>query len=397
MKPSTLFIVLLVIIILGLVLFWAYPGLFEGEGITRKVTNARLGGENSGIVSDENTGILEDINTHTGGIFGVEDGDTSPRSAEGGTESEDTQDNGQQKQTDSAARTFQRTIMQTGDLKHSIPLEEILSGGPPKDGIPSIDDPKFVNVDEAQEFLSDSDVGLGVTYKGESRFYPYQILVWHEIINDTVAGDPLLVTYCPLCATGIVFDRRVDGIEQEFGVSGRLWQSNLLMYNRASNPDDESLWSQVLGEAVVGPNTGEKLGIISSDTVRFSDWVNAHPNTIVLSRDTGAIRSYGRDPYGDYYTNESVSFGATFNDDRAHPKEFVLGVEVNGSFKAYPLEALPVGSVTDTVGGVKLTVTKNDIDEVNITDKNGNIVPTVDGFWFSWLAVHEDTELYSIN
>jgi len=293
--------------------------------------------------------------------------------------------------SDSNMKETTREIFITDGTKHSIPLSEMLSGGPGKDGIPSIDDPKFISTSEAT-FLNDSEPGLGLTVSGESRFYPYRILVWHEIVNDMVAGEPVLVTYCPLCATGIVFDRRVDGEVQEFGVSGRLWQSNLLMYNRAGNEKDESLWSQVLGEAVLGVNTGQKLTIVRSDIVRFGVWKRAHPNTKVLSQDTGAVRSYGRDPYGDYYTSESVSFGATFADTRLHPKALVHGIEIGGQYKAYHDDALS-GTITDTFGSVSIVVTKTDLGEISFTS-DGEPLASIPGFWFSWLAVHPETELF---
>jgi len=285
----------------------------------------------------------------------------------------------------------QRDILITDGVKHSIPLNEILSGGPGKDGIPSIDDPKFISVSGAA-FLNDSDPGLGLSVDGESRFYPYRILVWHEIVNDTIAGQPVLVTYCPLCATGIVFERRVDGDTQEFGVSGRLWKSNLLMYNRAGNEENESLWSQVLGEAVLGVHTGKRLSVIRSDVVRFGDWKKAHPNTKVLSEDTGAARNYGRDPYGDYYSSESVSFGATFNDTRLHPKALVHGVEIDGQYKAYHDDALS-GTVTDMFAGQNIVINKIASGEITFT-ANGEPLPSIPGFWFSWLAVHPETELF---
>tara|TARA_B100000745_G_scaffold300509_1_gene254847 strand:- start:14631 stop:15626 length:996 start_codon:yes stop_codon:yes gene_type:complete len=296
----------------------------------------------------------------------------------------------EENQTDTIIDTHTMEEINTTDgTKHSIPLNEILSGGPPKDGIPSIDDPKFLSVEDAG-FLGGSDVGLGLSINGEDRFYPYQILVWHEIVNDTVGDTPVLVTYCPLCATGIVFEREVKGEEQEFGVSGRLWQSNLLMYNRG---EEESLWSQVLGEAVVGEHTGEKLAVVRSSTVRWEDWKREHPGTKVLSKDTGAVRVYGQDPYGDYYTNESVSFGASFNDTRLHPKAFVLGIEVQNQFKAYHKDALPEGETKDSFAGVEVVISKNSIGEVSMSIA-GEELPYVGGFWFSWLAVHEETELY---
>lgn len=319
------------------------------------------------------------------------------QSSDGATDEQNTLS--EQRKTSPRPMKSNRTILTTDGVKHSIPLNEILSGGPGKDGIPSIDNPKFVSANEAT-FLNDNDPGLGLTVNGESRFYPYNILVWHEIVNDTIAGEPVLVTYCPLCATGIVFDRRVDGEVQEFGVSGRLWQSNLLMYNRpsttlgtgAGNEADESLWSQVLGEAVLGPNTGDKLPIVRSDVMRFGDWKEAHPDTQVLSQDTGAVRSYGRDPYGDYYTSESVSFGATFNDTRLHPKALVHGVEIDGQFKAYHDDALS-GTITDTFAGRTIVVTKTSSGEIAFT-ADSEPLSSIPGFWFSWLAVHPETQLF---
>lgn len=295
--------------------------------------------------------------------------------------------------TEVSAASSTREIMTSNGIKHSIPLDEILSGGPGKDGIPSIDNPKFVSANDAS-FLRDSDPGIGLTIGAESRFYPYRILVWHEIVNDIIEGKPILVTYCPLCATGIVFERAVDGVAQEFGVSGKLWQSNLLMYNRSGSGKDESLWSQVLGEAVVGPHTGTKLSVVPSEIVRWSDWKGQHPDTKVLSKDTGDLRDYGRDPYGDYYTSESVSFGANFRDTRLHPKALVHGIEVDGTYKAYADAALKrVGTLDDSVGGKRIRVTKTLAGGVRF-EADGEPLPSIPSFWFSWLAVHLDTELY---
>ena len=290
-------------------------------------------------------------------------------------------------------RTSVREVFVTDGVKHSIPLDEILSGGPPKDGIPSIDEPKFISIKEAREFLTDESPGLGVEIDGVARFYPYQILVWHELVNDTLNGRDILVSYCPLCLTGIVFDREIDGVVSEFGVSGKLWKSNLLMYNRTGNGDTESLWSQVLGEGVLGPMTGAKLDIIPSDAVFFGKWREKHSNTEILSKDTGASRSYGADPYGGYYTDDTVSFGATFNDDRLHQKEFVFGIEVNGKFKAYHTEALKEGISTDIFSGETITIVKDEFGGVRMSI-DGEELPYIGGFWFSWLAVHNDTDLF---
>jgi len=301
----------------------------------------------------------------------------------------------QETKEESEVSSSERAISVTDGEKHSVPLDEILAGGPPKDGIPSIDEPKFIKTSEANNWLGDDSPGLGIEINGIARFYPYQILVWHEIVNDNIAGDPVLVTYCPLCGTGIAFEGRVRGIAQEFGVSGRLWQSNLLMYNRAKNESDESLWSQILGEAVVGVNTGEKLKIVPSVNSLYKDWKASHPNTVVLSKDTGALRRYGDDPYEGYYSNTEVGFGAEFDDDRLHPKDFVLGINVNGKFKAYLDSALPVGITTDEFAGETITVSKKSSGgvEFQISGQEAKL-PHIGSFWFSWLAVHPNTLLY---
>ena len=342
--------------------------------------------------------------------------------------------------------TSNRQIFVTDGVKHSILLDEIISGGPPKDGIPAIDNPKFVSVKEAGNFLGDEEPGLGVVIKGEARFYPYQILVWHEIVNDTIQGEPVLITYCPLCATGITFERKIPatGEVTTFGTSGKLWQSNLLMYNRTKTgeEDKESLWSQVLGEAVVGEFTGIKLRILLSDTVRFGDWKKFNPNTKVLSQDTGSPRPYGNNPYGDYFTGGGALFPVANEDGRLEPKDFVLGIEINDKFKAYENRAVAkAGVINDELANVKILVVKQPetntgVQEAGVVrmfertldgqtysfelknnllfDKetgsqwtfngeavNGSLkgsqlksVSYIPGFWFSWVAVHPETELF---
>lgn len=281
----------------------------------------------------------------------------------------------------------------TDNVRHSIPIEEIRQGCFRQDCIPSVDDPEFVSVSEANNILPDDTIGIGLSYKGVERFYPFNMLVTREIVNDTVAGDPLLVTYCPLCGTGVVFDRTVDGEVYEFGVSGMLWQSNLLMYNRASSINDRNLWSQVLGEAVVGNKTGTKLTILLSNVVRYTDWRGDHPDGEVL--DTGFVG----DPYGGDYYGVARNFRPNFDetDTPLDPSAYVFGIEIDGAFTAYPREELPVGSITDTLNGVTVTVTKTDSDEVTITDSEGDIVPIVTGFWFSWIAAHPETNLWRSN
>lgn len=279
-------------------------------------------------------------------------------------------------------------------VKHSIPLEEIVSGGPPKDGIPPIDHPEFVKAGES-DYLDDEDPGIGLSYRSADRFYPFKILVWHEIVNDTIAGERVLVTYCPLCMTAIVFDPKVGGERVEFGTSGKLWQSNLLMYDRKT----DSLWSQVLGEAVVGPETGTKLAVIPADLVRFGAWKRAHPGGEVLSKNTGKTRPYGTDPYGDYYASASVYFPVKNQDPRLSPKELILGIVQRGKAKAYAMRSVRVaGEIKETFAGVPIVVKYEREEDVvrayEETPRGLRRVDAISAFWFSWVAAHPNTELY---
>jgi hypothetical protein len=298
-------------------------------------------------------------------------------------------------------------IMITEEVKHSVPLDEIVGGGPPKDGIPSIDDPKFISISEADEFLTDEDPGIAIDINGVARFYPFQILVWHEIVNDTVNGQRILVTYCPLCLSGIVFDPLVQDKRVEFGTSGKLWNSNLVMYDRLT----DSLWSQVLGEAIVGEMTGTKLEVLPSDMVKYGNWKKLNPQGQVLSRDTGTRKIYGTDPYGDYYTTPGTFFPVNKKDDRLNEKDFVLGVVINGQAKAYWPEAIKqaalqasqasgqAGQVEDWFAGKTIVAEYlADINAVRLFEKkaDGSLerINPFANFWFSWVAAHPETELY---
>jgi hypothetical protein len=200
--------------------------------------------------------------------------------------------------------------------------DELLSGGPPPDGIPAIDEPKFVRAATAT-FLEDDEPVLAIEVDREARAYPIQIMTWHEIVNDTIAGRPVTVSYCPLCNSAIAYDRRLGDRVLDFGTSGLLYRSALVMYDRQT----ESLWSHFTGEAVIGTLTGEELELIPMSTVSWSDWLAANPDGLVLSRDTGHTRSYGENPYPGYDDVDDPPFlfeGET--DDRLAAKERVVGI-----------------------------------------------------------------------
>ena len=291
----------------------------------------------------------------------------------------------------------EKEVLITDGVKHTVPLQEIVGGGPEKDGIPSIDKPIFTTTKEAEDFLSDIEPGIAYSSGDTNRFYPFKILVWHEIVNDHVDGKRILVTYCPLCLTATVFDPIVDGDRVEFGTSGKLWQSNLVMYDRKT----DTYWSQVLGEAIKGELAGSKLPILSSDMARFGDWKKQFPKGEVLSMETGALKFYGSNPYGDYYDVQDFSlYMINGSIDGLEKDAFVFGIEVDGQFKAYNIDSVKeVGQVVDTFNGTTFTLTHDlDLDVVRIykqlPDGAQERVNPISGFWFSWAAAHPDTQLY---
>lgn len=180
---------------------------------------------------------------------------------------------------------------------------ELLSGGPPPDGIPSIDEPKFLAVEEV-DFLEDDEPVLALQVGEETRAYPVQVLIWHEIVNDTVDGIPVAVTYCPLCNSAVAYDRRLDDRVLSFGTSGMLYNTALVMYDRQT----ESLWSHFTGQALIGHLTGAQLDVFPMSTISWADWRDANPDGLVLSRDTGHDRDYGTNPYPGYDDVDTAPF-----------------------------------------------------------------------------------------
>lgn len=217
-----------------------------------------------------------------------------------------------------------------------VDLAEIRSGGPPPDGIPSIDDPQFVAAG-AVDFLVDNEPVLALDIGGDARAYPVQILTWHEIVNDTVAGIPVAVTYCPLCNSAVAYDRRVGDRVMEFGTSGLLWNSALVMYDRQT----ETLWSHFTGEGIVGELTGVELETFPVATVSWDVWRDANPDGSVLSRDTGFDRDYGRNPYPGYddVNGDPFLFEGDV-DGRFTAMTRIVGIEVDGEALGVPLVIL---------------------------------------------------------
>ncbi len=258
----------------------------------------------------------------------------------------------------------------TDFTRASVAGTEFMSGGPGKDGIPAIDHPKFVSVAEAT-FVDDREPVLTLEVDGDARAYPVQILVWHELVNDVVGGEPVAVSYCPLCNSSVVFDRTVQGRILDFGVSGILRNSDLVMYDRQT----ESWWQQITGEGVAGAFTGVHLDVLASNTISFADFRAAHPDGKVVSRDTGFSRDYGRTPYRSYDASGSRPFlFAGQLDERLDPVDRVVTVQFGAEAVAYPFSRLADHpAVNDVVGRQPIVVfyrkgTVSPLDRTNIRD-----------------------------
>lgn len=249
---------------------------------------------------------------------------------------------------------LKREWPRTDFSRATVPLSEIQTGGPPKDGIPAIDRPRFEAFAVADRWLHPREPVIFLEIAGDARAYPLQILIYHEIVNDQVGGRPVAVTFCPLCNASIVFDRRVKDRLLDFGTTGRLRKSDLVMYDRQT----ESWWQQFTGAAIVGHYAGTVLKQIPSGIVSYEDFKRAHPRGRVLSRATGFNRPYGINPYRGYDRIDEIPFFfAETPDPRLPAMERVLNVSVGDRHRLYPLTELaktPV--VNDTLAGEPFVV-----------------------------------------
>ena len=281
------------------------------------------------------------------------------------------------------------------DLSNSIlPLEDILHGGPPRDGIPALSNPKLI-VPEKADYLEPADRVVGISLDGAARAYPIAILNWHEIVNDEIAGRRFAITYCPLCGTAVAFDANIDGQASDFGVSGLLYNSDVLLYDR----DTESLWSQIMGQSVSGKRVGTALTALPINHTTWRDWLRRHPDTLVLSDDTGHLRDYQRDPYAGYEQSRYTYFAVNNKaPDNYHPKEIIVGLGVDGIYKAYPfieLDKQGKSRFSDTINGSRFDFDWDSTNRsVTITDAGGRQVAGIQGYWFAWFAFHPDTLVF---
>lgn len=250
----------------------------------------------------------------------------------------------------------------TNTAKRTIDLDELQLGGPPKDGIPALDAPRFVTAEAASRWLADREPVILLRLEGEAKVYPLQILTWHEIVNDSLAGVPIAVTFCPLCYSAVALDRRIEGDDGpqtlSLGVSGLLRFSDMVMYDRQT----ETLWQQYTGEAIVGDLVGTALEVLPAQIVSFAQAREAAPDAPVLSRDTGYTRDYGRNPYVGYDDiDQTPLFYRGRTGGGLAPMERIVAVEVEGAFRAYPSSITRERVVLeDDLGGVPIVVLHTD-------------------------------------
>lgn len=265
-------------------------------------------------------------------------------------------------------------------------LSQALSGGPSKDGIPALDNPAFIQIGEST--IHGEVQAIVVERGGQVKAYPYNILVWHEIVNDTVGDTPVAVTFCPLCGSAIVFNRTLaNGDVSTFGVSGSLLESNMIMYDRST----ESLWQQSTGESLAGSEYGTALTIESFQLQTVGEIRTNYPEAQILSEVTGYRRDYDRNPYAGYDTNNSFVFEPSSIDGRLAPKTIMVVFYANDVPVAVPwLDLKNNGLLKPVINGQLYDLSFTDKNELEIKSNNGALIPFYFEMWFSAASQHSD-------
>ena len=342
---------------------------------------------------------------------------------------------------------FETRGWRTDFSRHTVAFKDILSGGVGRDGIPPLDRPQFESISEAEPVMNGLEPVVALKVNGEARAYPLAIMTWHEVVNDVVGGEPVIVTFCPLCNSALAFNRMLEGRVFDFGVSGNLRNSDLIMWDRQT----QTWWQQLTGEGIVGELAGHQLPFIPVSIISWDDFKSANPDGLVLSRNTGFNRPYGSNPYSGYDRVDRPPFLYEGDlDGRLLPKERVAAIEIGDVSAAFPFPVLETERVvnypvngTDVVVFFKpgtvsaldraLIIDSNDIGSTGIFDanmgghkltfslQNGEFVddqtgtvwsilgeglegemagksltPIVHGnhFWFAWGAFNPDTLIY---
>lgn len=285
-----------------------------------------------------------------------------------------------------------------------IPLAQIVPSPVRKDGIPALTLPDAVPAARA-DFLSSATEVLGMVAGGQARAYPLPVLIWHECINDELGGEPILISYDPLCAAAIAFSRRVEGEVLEFGLSGLLYNSHGLMYDRRTDPHQESLWSRLWMRAVTGPAAaaGRKLAWLDCEVTTWGRWLVAHPRSDVMTHETGYGVQYGPNPFKSYWTGEKLWYPARWKgEDRPdlRPMDLLHIVGVGNGMRAYPVKDLKSaqGTLQDVLGGVPIElIDDKGAGSLTIRTRDGRPLPGLrraTALWFAWRATYPQGEVY---
>ena len=275
------------------------------------------------------------------------------------------------------------------DSKRSIELSELTQGCSSVDCIPAIDNPKFGAIEDI-EFIHDNDIMMLVNYNGIQKAYPRKIMQTHEIVNDYFGNKPVAMTYCPLCGTSVAFEPIIDGERVEFGVSGVLHNSDLVMYDRKT----KSLWGQITGRSIVGPKTGDRLKTISASLMTWMQLKEKFPHSKILLPPTNKAEDYKDFHYQKYTQSEKIMFPVAIEDARLSSKQFVYGIEIDDSFIAFEEDNLIKNSpMVESYGKRILQVTYKDGKATAMDKKTGETFNALRVYWFAWFAFHPETIL----
>jgi hypothetical protein len=280
------------------------------------------------------------------------------------------------------------TFLFDESTKKTVALSDLRQGCPARDCIPSIDDPNYLSADAATH-VADDELVITLSYNGEYRAYPTKILDHHEIVNDTLGGGALAITWCPLCGSAVGIRRTVAGEVTEFGVSGVLYNSDLVLYDRAT----ETLWDQIEAKGIVGKLTDEHLELIPVSMSRWAKWRDRHPDTLVLSTDTGFDYDYTEDRFAEYRDSTGLFMPVSATDERVHAKTVVFGFDLPSGSIAYTESALEEsGGYDHDLNGEKAEITLHDDGSVTMLRGDQTLYPTR-LFWFAWYTFHPGTDL----
>ena len=275
--------------------------------------------------------------------------------------------------------------------RHSVPADQIVSTGVSMEGVDAITQPVFVTA-PAAKFLSPDDRVVGLILKGTVRAYPLKILTWHQVVDDSIAGNPIAVTYCPLTGSAIVYDRMLGKKTLMLGTSDRLFDSNLLFFDQAT----KSLWSQIKGEAIAGPLTEQRLNPIPSVVTTWGIWKGYHQETVVLNASVADTRNFAKDATA-RYERSRVMLPVSTLDQRMAPKERVLGLSINGASVAFPFDNLDRARppISTSVGGTPVTIVYDPASRTAGAVVDGKHVAAYTGFWFAWATFHPKTTIWN--